>query len=182
MHSHRFFHKQKSAGNTARHFEVTEIDIEQNNSSVHLRRWQLAAEAVCQYPAIRSRFKEVLCDSVDTSEAATFLEPSSDAVEDLIVDRVGNWPSPGLLRGMGGLIMGMILWFATMAFGGIHAATWNGFFPSIVESWMWRVSSVHVVFCGFLWLIINLVAKMCKRIDLFWDRVAPMPQTLFRID
>lgn len=158
------------------HFEEIETDVEQNKSRINLRRWHLAAQAVEQYPAIRSRFKVGINDDVDTNNTHALLEPSTDAIEDLIVDRVGNWPRAGLLRGMGGLIMGMILWFASMAFGGVHAAGWNGYFPSTVEFWMWRASSVHVVFCGLLWLVINLLAKMSTRIDRFWDRVVALQE------
>lgn len=171
----RFYNRrQKNDYNTATDLDFLAVDIERNDSPIHFRRWQLAAEAVNKYPAIRSRFSARQCDDVNAQTSTLLWEPSADAIEDLIVDRAGNWPRPGLLRGMGGLIMGMVLWFASMAFGGVHASAWNGYFPSTVESWLWRASSVHVIFCGFLWLIINLLAKLFKQIDLFWDRVVAL--------
>ena len=168
-----FCQKQNTMLNPMNDSELTETDVEKNKSPMQMRRWQLAAQVVSQYPAIRSRFEVARHGNVDNNKAITHLEPSINAMEDLVVDRVENWPSAGLL---GGLIMGMILWFASMAFGGIHAAAWNGYFPSTVEFWMWRASSVHVVFCGLLWLVINLLAKLSKPIDMFWDRVVALQE------
>ena len=61
--------------------------------------------------------------------------------------------------------MGMVLWSASMAFGGIHAAAWDAYFPSKVESRMWRISSVYVSSSGLLWCIINMLAKVSKPFD-----------------
>lgn len=148
----------------------TDIETSLSPSSSQLRRWDLAAEAVSQYPAIRSKFNVRRNNAADV-EMTIWLEPSENKMEDLITSHVGNWPSAGLLRGIGGLIMGMILWFASVAYGGVHATAWNGHFPSEVELWSWRFSSIYVIFSGLLWLLINMLAQIFKQIDRFWDRI-----------
>lgn len=72
--------------------------------------------------------------------------------------------------------MGMILWFASMAFGGINAAAWYDYFPSKAEAWLWQGSAVYIIWSGLVWLLINLVARICKPFDDYWNRVhSPQP-------
>ena len=125
-------------------------------------RWQLAASAVEHYPAIRDR----LCSKSESS-GVSYLEPM---MEELVTDRASNWPTEGLLRGTGGTIMGMVLWFATMVFGAVHVAAWNDYFPTTLEAWLWRTSALFIAASGLLWLGINMLASMSKKINAFWDR------------
>ncbi len=67
--------------------------------------------------------------------------------------------------------MGMTMWFASMAFGAVHMAAWNDFFPSEVECWLWRAGSSYIVVSGLIWLIINFLAQISPRFDQYWDRV-----------
>ena len=72
--------------------------------------------------------------------------------------------------------MGVVLGSSSMAFGGIHAAAWDAYFPSKVESRMWRISSVYISSSGLLWYIINMLAKVSKPFDDHWNRtVLPHP-------
>lgn len=128
-------------------------------------RWDLAAEAVDAYPAIRQRFKEMNYAGVD-GEASTCLQ--EEEPEELLVKFSSNWSTVGLLHGEHGLVMGIILWFASMAFGGIHAAAWHNYFPSDAEAWIWRCSATYISWSGLVWLTINLSAKMFKPIDDLW--------------
>ncbi|KAF7954809.1 uncharacterized protein EAE97_000068 [Botrytis byssoidea] len=82
----------------------------------------------------------------------------------------GNWPGEDLLRSTGGLVMGMTLWLASIAFGAVHAAAWYDYFPSCFEQWMWRASAVYIAFSGISWLCINGLARAIKPVDQFWDR------------
>lgn len=68
-------------------------------------------------------------------------------------------------------MMGMTLWFASMAFGAIHVTAWNDFFPSKAERWMWRSGSVYVVASGLIWLSINFLAQVFPSVDRYWNRV-----------
>ena len=57
-----------------------------------------------------------------------------------------NWPSDELLRDVGGLVVGVVLWLANFLYGGIHAAAWNDLFLSAVEKWLWRASASYIGF------------------------------------
>ena len=87
-----------------------------------------------------------------------------------------NWSGESLPPGEFGLVMGMVLWSASMAFGGIYAAAWDNYFPSKVESRMWRISSVYISSSGLQWCIINMLSKVSKPFDDYWNRtVLPHP-------
>lgn len=55
-----------------------------------------------------------------------------------------------------------------MAYGAIHVAAWNYFFPTPLEQLFWRMSSVWVTFCAALWLVTNLLARAFPLIDRTW--------------
>lgn len=58
-----------------------------------------------------------------------------------------------------------------MAFGGIHVAAWNDYFPSEVEAWLWQLSAIYITWAGLLWLLINLVAHISKPFDNYWESI-----------
>jgi hypothetical protein len=136
-------------------------------ASMHLLRWQLAEVAVQSYSVIRQQLVMKQDAAVENGGVAWF-EPMT---EELLTIRVANWPSEDLLRGIRGLIMGMVLWFASMAFGAVHLAAWHEYFPSKLEAWMWRSSSIYITWSGFLWLLINLLAHLSRSINAYWERV-----------
>ena len=138
----------------------------QDPSSAQNPRWKLAAEAMNRHDAIGRRVQTR--QSKEAGCQRTWLEP---CIEELLTDRASNWPSEGLLRGIGGLIIGMVLWFASMAYEGAHAAAWNEYFPSAPEAWMWRSSAVFIAGSGFIWFSINGLARQSKLLNAYWDRV-----------
>jgi hypothetical protein len=140
---------------------------------MQLNRWRLAAEAVQMYPVIRQRFS-AKCGT-DAKEAFDWFEPMT---EELVTRYTTNWPNDGLLRRTGGLVMGMVLWFASMAYGGLHVAAWDSYFPSNIEKWMWRSSSICITSSAFTWLMINLLALESKSIDAYWDRIVALKARL----
>ena len=150
---------------------MSRIDYSDENhdlSAQQLRRWSLAAEAVCAYPSIKRRFTPTnLTDA--SGKTTTYLEEIEP--EELVEEYCSNWFTQGLLPGDFGLVMGMTLWFATMAFGGIHAVAWHDYFPSRTESWLWRISAIYITWSGLVWLLINLVARISKPFDEYWNRV-----------
>lgn len=154
--------KSAKPGVSGRHLEEP-----QSPTAQQLQRWRLAADAVQRYPAISTRF--TIKGTADTEEnMQQWLEPM---VEELVTEHSGNWPNPGLLRGVPGLIMGMILWSVSMIYGGVHAAAWNDHFPSKVEAWIWRCSSIYAALCGLIWLSINMFAHMSRSLNNYWDEV-----------
>jgi len=94
-------------------------------------RWCLAAEAVRRYPAIKRRFVHFKHTSTD-EKSTTYLQERQ--FEELVEEHCTNWSTKGLLHGDFGLIMGIAVWFASMAFGAIHAAAWYDYFPSTAEA------------------------------------------------
>jgi hypothetical protein len=129
-------------------------------SPVTRRRWTLALKAINEYPTI-------------LDEQTLFRHENDTCVhfrpEDLVVRRVQNWPSNDLLRNVGGLMVGMVLWMVSFAYGGIHAAAWNNQFPTYVEKWFWRASATYIGFCGGLWIILNYVAQAYRPLNQFWE-------------
>lgn len=130
-------------------------------------RWRLAEEAVKIYPEIRRRFDTVS----STGEGDNHNSWCKPITEELLTYLAPNWPGEELLRGTGSLVMGMALWFASIAYGGVHIAAWDDYYPSTIEAWMWRSSSIWVSFSGLVWLVINLLAFSFKPVDDYWNRV-----------
>ncbi|KAF7864434.1 hypothetical protein EAF04_006568 [Stromatinia cepivora] len=142
-------------------------------SPKQLARWQLAAQAIHTHPALHSRFtlhRNSTPPPLTQNPQATPQTTHEPLLEPLLSVSSSNWPSEDLLRSIGGLIMGMTLWLASILFGCVHVAAWYDYFPSLFEQWMWRASAIYIIFSGALWLYINGVARASKRVDDFWDR------------
>ena len=127
---------------------------------ITLRRWDLALKALQEYPTI---LEEHLLFRHENG-TCIHLKP-----EELLVRRVQNWPSNDLLRNVGGLRVGMILWMASFVYCGIHAAAWNAQFPTVIEKWLWRSSAAYIGFCGGLWIILNYAAQAYGPLNEFWE-------------
>ena len=48
-------------------------------------------------------------------------------------------------------------------------AAWNSYFPSKVEAWLWQTSAIYISWAGLVWMLINLVARMSKPFDNYWN-------------
>lgn len=128
------------------------------------RRWDLAATAIRDYPCITGNFL-IYSHQDHQEERCSHFSP-----EELLVARVQNWPWVDLLRDVGGLVVGLVLWLANFGYGAIHAAAWNDHFPTATEKWLWRSSAVYVGFCGGLWIILNYVAQAYRPLNEFWEK------------
>ena len=129
-------------------------------SAVTSHRWALALKAINEYPFILEE------QTLFTHEKVACMHFKS---EELLVRRVQNWPSNDLLRNVGGLTVGIILWMASFAYGAIHASAWNDHFPSQAEKWIWRAAATYIGFCGGLWIILNYVAQAYRPFNEFWE-------------
>ena len=130
------------------------------------RRWSLAAEAMTLHSAIACRV--IPRETVEGETKFKWVEP---IVEELVDDSIGNWATGNLLRDISGFVMGMVVWFASMAYGGLHATAWNGHFPSSIEMWLWRASSICIAGSGLTWILINLLARTFKGFKAYWKEV-----------
>ena len=129
-------------------------------------RWALAAEAMGLYPALASR---VVCRaSTQHGESLRWFEP---VLEELVDDTIGNWATGNLLRAMSGFVMGMVVWSASMAYGGAHATAWHGQFPSRTELLLWRASSICIAGSGLTWILINMLARTFPGFKAYWEEV-----------
>jgi hypothetical protein len=117
-----------------------------DTSDLRRTRHVLAALAVQTYPAIKDRFTKISSPGSEAPSRQTY-EP---LLEQLVVRNARNWPSDFLLPGLGGELMGMTLWFATMGYGGVHIAAWHEYFPTRTEQLLWRMSSIYIASSSLL--------------------------------
>ena len=139
-----------------------------DNANLRETRHNLAAAALQTYPAVMARFSRIGPEPRDWNfNGTSSYEP---LIEQLVVRHARNWPSDFLLPGLGGELMGMTLWFATMAYGGVHIAAWNEYFPTHAEQQLWRLSSVYIACSGLLWLLMNILGAFSPWASVYWDR------------
>lgn len=129
-------------------------------------RWSLAAEAMTLHSAIACRV--IPRETQEGDKKLKWVEPIT---EELVDDSIGNWATGNLLRDMSGFVMGMVVWSASMAYGGVHASAWNGHFPSTIEMWLWRASSICIAGSGLTWILINMFARISQRFKTYWGKV-----------
>ncbi len=140
-----------------------------DNPMLQKTRYRLAAAAVHKYPAVKARFNRI--DSAHSKNANDVGTSTYEAlIEQLLDHDARNWPSDFLLPGLGGELMGMTLWFATMAYGGVHMAAWYEYFPTRIEQQLWRFSSVYITCSGLLWLLMNVFGAVSPWASVYWDR------------
>ncbi len=117
----------------------------------------------------RQSYPELFQERILVRHTIHGVDCSHFRAEQLVADHIQNWPSNDLLRNVNGLVVGMVLWFASFCYGGIHAAAWNDHFPSEAEKWMWRASAVYIGFCGGLWIVLNFLVIRNPRLNSFWE-------------
>ena len=129
---------------------------------VRVRRWDAATLALAQYPnLLEDHFHKIgNVPSTYHADLAEYLCPA-----------IGNWPTPGLLQHVNGLLMGTASWFASVAFGAVNLSAWNAYFPSTAERWLWRSASLWIISSGTIWVIINASARLNRRIDRYWEKI-----------
>ena len=168
-------HNQQKASGTA-FFERRPKLLDPNTmpanpiSAITANRWSLASSAISRFPIIlecQPHFSHPPKDATPGSPDCFHFLPDT-----LLALSIQNWPMSDLLRSIDGLIVGMILWLASFAYGALHAAAWNDYFPSAAEKWLWRGSAIYISFCGGLWIILNYVARNWPRLNAYWDRWA----------
>ena len=141
-------------------------------SETDLGRWKLCEQALRGHSELRRRLIEQSVtghnEGSDCRKVYTF------RTEELVTEASSNWPSEHLLRGTRGLVMGIILWSASICFGAIHLSAWNEHFPTTAEAWLWRSSALFVAGSGALWMLINVLAQTIPWVDQFWDSVVAL--------
>ena len=133
----------------------------QEHDPTKMRRWGLAATAVSVHPILVTDYAMEVAGPFNSIH----FEP-----QQLLAHRVQNWPWDDLLRTVDGLIVGIVLWLASFAYGTLHAAAWAAHsFPTTVEMWLWRASAVYIAFCGGLWIVLNSATRAYAPLNKFWE-------------
>lgn len=162
----RSFSAKPTEGDEKKDVPINSDYIQEIFSGKTPDRWDLAARAIHRYPAIKTRL--IPLQKTGCSTTAIWQEPMT---KELVVRCAGNWPDHSLLRDMSGFVMGVVLWFASMAYGGLHSAAWHHYFPSKLEAWLWRASSVCIASAGLIWSVINLLAQISTSFKAYWKDV-----------
>ena len=113
--------------------------------AIGVTRWELASLAMKTYP-----------------EFSTTNKARSEAKGTIIL-RMSNWPN--FIGTMQVIVVGLV---GTL-YGGLHAAAWNGFFPTHRECIIWRFSALTIAVSGCifaLWMIIVNISDF-KNDELF---------------
>lgn len=139
-------------------------DIESSDGNTQQARFRLAAQAITNFSAVHQRFTHH--PALDDTQPNRLTAPASQ----LVVAYAPNWPSDYLLPGLQGEVMGMVLWFASMAYGGIHLAAWHDDFPSAAETIVWRFSGIFIGSSGLFWFVLNMFAHYSPWASSWWDR------------
>lgn len=141
-----------------------DFDIETTNEITQQARFHLAAQAISNFPAVRERFTRHV--ALDESQPSRLTATATQ----FVVGYAPNRPSDYLLPGLQGEVMGMVLWFASMAYGGIHLAAWHDEFPSEAETIVWRFSAIFIGSSGLFWFLLNVFAHYSSWASSWWDR------------
>ncbi|PQK15799.1 hypothetical protein BB8028_0006g01210 [Beauveria bassiana] len=174
--------------------------LESFHANVRQRRWDLVCEAIQRYPILKERlepkelnedelrYREALrlypempetikqqfqrrCGVSDSRASAWHCEGLVCRSEELVVERPRNWPGDDLVRNMQGHLMGLVLWNASTVYGAIHLAGWHEAFPTVLESWFWRVSAMYIIFSGLLWSFLNLLGHVSGHVWWYWYEI-----------
>jgi hypothetical protein len=140
------------------------------------RRWELVQDALATCPALLENRVFLMHPAAAAGPQVDDRRESELCIhlrsEQLVAPRIQNWPSTDLMRNIEGFYVGMVLWFASFVYGGIHAAAWNEHFPSTPEKWLWRASAAYIGFAGGLWTLINLCALQIPWVKRYYERWA----------
>jgi hypothetical protein len=88
------------------------------------------------------------CNTIIERLLKTKTEPF-DYRNEYLKEEISNWPSDGLLSGHT-FLPPLAIAISTALYGGLHAAAWHSFFPTEVEKWFWRVSSIVIAASGLI--------------------------------
>lgn len=162
---------EQGPGNFVPRLDLINADkhiTQRDDAALRRARFLLAAQAIQTFPAVRERFTSH--PVVRLNYPTRFSAPSAQ----LVVEYAPNWPSDYLLPGLQGEVMGMALWFASMAYGGIHLAAWHDDFPSRTETVLWRFSAIYIASSGFFWFLLNVFAHYSPWASSWWNRFYAM--------
>ena len=147
------------------------LDLSKVERQTSTARWTLSLDAMEMFPHLRCRVEKL---------QTSIKGPRPDYQSQVMLqDRASNWPSRGSIPPYQGKLVGMALWFASIAFGAVHIAAWGEYFPSTLEKWLWRSSAIYLAWAGGLWLTICLLGALSKGFSWVWDKClagkAPLP-------
>ena len=138
-------------------------------SSSDVQRWELGASAIIEILKSSPREEYNLADTVKIDSLVEFL--CEHGFCDAFKEHMPNFPEE-MLSTMDGLFNGhesvlkdtinlflyLLRFFIplTAAYGGIHLSAWNFEFPSRVESFIWKVACLIIMFSSLALLVVRI--------------------------
>ncbi|KAI4721282.1 hypothetical protein E4T48_02399 [Aureobasidium sp. EXF-10727] len=188
--SHTLHVRTKTGLSSTYEEELDLEDITTDSKAQAKTRLRLACSAIQNYPAIRTLLRRPVSQADRKYATALAAYPEMPkacrkkrdrevmlqnpspwlecSAQHLVSHTASDWPHDGLVRTTGGLIMGTVLWVASIAFSAVHIAAWNAGFPSEAEAWLWRFSSMFIGFSGALWAFLHVFAEMSAALWWTW--------------
>jgi hypothetical protein len=84
----------------------------------------------------------------------------------LLEEETSNWPSTGPFSSHT-FLPPLAIAISTALYGGLHAASWHSFFPTEVEKWFWRVSSIVIAASGLTFAYGMVSYRLYSNITLY---------------
>lgn len=152
---------------------LKDCDFHEELSGAAIRRWELACLAVddlwsaCQK---RPEFTEFFFTlSTLGSKGNDDALMSTKFVGELayVTDHVSNFPGLGYLGSVNVHrdSLKSVVAFAGAAYGGLHLAAWNDFFPTVAERWLWMSCALATGASGVLLALFFLASQKVKAFE-----------------
>lgn len=160
--SHHFRKRNVAYGKIPR-WHKPAVQLELNPTA--LPRWHLALSTLQTFPTIWIRYKSSYEPQGRAlthwksmpSDTDIWNYPERLLNENFVDPKIGNWPDRDLLGQANTLVPIVILNLATAAYGGLHAAAWNAYFPSSSERSLWRFAVVFIAVSGVTWSVATVI-------------------------
>jgi len=139
--------------------------VELTVSEPTLQRWILATKCFKEYPEIWDRFRRQVnvIQSRDGGSWTVSEYPRKLCNKNFVDPRIQNWPGKDLITSDRKYHSKLFFAVCVCIYGGIHAAAWNHYFPSSVEQFVWRLSTIYITASAVLFPLDNLVEKLFRR-------------------
>jgi hypothetical protein len=128
---------------------------------VKLERWHLAAQSIRAHPEIWKPLERRLADIQDSNgNLWTKSEfPARKCERNYVDPRIQNWAGNDLLWTNHHVASVIFFIVCVTIYGGIHAAAWNGDFPTEMERTLWRYATISISSSGILYAVGVLVKR-----------------------
>lgn len=150
------FLKKKKRGTLPQAIELELIDIQ---------RWKMASQVLQSTPSLLGK------ECFKIPNLGEHYQLRWWKFKELVCDQAEDWPGKDLVGGETTLLrlgeqvvvinrLALFLPLATAAYGGLHAAAWNSYFPTTFERNCWRYSSVAIAASGSVFISLLMLLRI----------------------